>query len=65
MEFFRIAIEETVINEFFVEANDKNEAIDTAIQKYDDGELVLDPDHFKSRQMAVVNNTSPTEWFEF
>jgi len=65
MELFCIAIEETVINEFFIEANDEIEAIDIAIRKYDDGEFVLDPGHLTARQMAVVEHTTPTEWFEF
>jgi len=41
MELFRIAIEETLINEFLIEADDKNEAIDITIRKFDDGEFVL------------------------
>ena len=34
MELFRVAIEETVIDEFLIEADDRDEALDIAIQKY-------------------------------
>jgi hypothetical protein len=65
MELFQIAIEETVIDEFFVEANDKDEAMDIAIRKYKRGEFVLEPGGLIAKHIAVVNYTSPTEWFEF
>jgi len=65
MEMFRIAIEETVIDEFLIEAINRDEAIDIAIRKYKEGEFVLDPGNLIAKQMAVVNYTSPTEWFDF
>jgi len=65
MELFRVAIEETVIDEFLIEANNRDEAIDIAIQKYKKGELVLEPGNLISKQIAAVNYASPTEWFEF
>jgi len=64
MELFRIAIEETVINEFFIEASDKNDAIDIAIRKYEERAFDWDPDNIIVKQMAVVDLTSPTEWFK-
>jgi len=65
MKMFRVAIEETVIDEFLIEANDKDEALDIAIQEYQEGELILEPGNLISKQIAAVNYTSPTEWFEF
>ena len=65
MELFRVAIEETVIDEFLIEADDRDEALDIAIQKYKEGELVLEPGNLISNQIAAVNYTTPTEWFKF
>ena len=65
MGTYRIAIEETVIDEFLVKANDEEEAIKIAIRKYDAGEFVLEPGTLITKQMAVVDCNSPTEWFEF
>ena len=65
MGMFRIAIEETITDEFIVEAYDKDEAIDIAIRKYEEGEFVLEPGNLIVKQMAVVNYISPTEWFAF
>ena len=65
MSLFRIAIEETVIEEFEIEANNEEEAIDLAIQKYRDSEFVLSPGNLITKQMAVVDYKSPTKWFEF
>ena len=65
MELFRVAIEETVIDEFLIEATDKNEAIDIAIRKYREGDFVLEPGNLISKQIAVVDHNSPTDWFEF
>ena len=65
MELFRIAIEETVVDEFILEADNKDDAIEIAIQKYKEGEFILEPGNLIGKQMAVVDYTSPTEWFEF
>ena len=65
MKLFSIAIEETVVDEFLIEANDRYEAIDIAINKYKKGEIVLEPGNLMTKQIAVVNYTDSTEWFEF
>lgn len=64
MKKFIIAIEETVVQEFEVMAEDSIEALEIAEQKYRKGELVLEPGEVQFRQMASVGN-EPTEWMEF
>ena len=65
MKLFRIAIEETIVDEFILEANNEDDAIEIAIQKYKEGEFILEPGNLIVKQMAVVDNTTPTEWFAF
>lgn len=64
MEKFKIAIEETIVKEFEVWAEDSCEALDIAKDKYNNGEFVLDPGDVQFKQMASVGN-EPTEWIEF
>lgn len=64
MKKFIIAIEETVVQEFEVMAEDSIEALEIAEQKYRKGEFVLEPGEVQFRQMASVED-EPTEWMEF
>ena len=64
MKKFTIAIEETVVQEFEVWAEDCFEALDIAEEKYNNGEFVLEPSEPQFRQMASVGD-EPTEWIEF
>ena len=64
MKKFTIAIEETVVQEFEVWAEDCFEALDIAEEKYNKGEFVLAPGEVQFRQMASVGD-DPTEWNEF
>lgn len=65
-QLFRVAIEESVVQEFDVFANDTGEAIDSAITKYRAGEFVLKPCLPQFRQIAVSYPSSDTsEWMEF
>lgn len=64
MKKFIIAIEETVVQEFEVIADDSIEALEIAEQKYRKGEFVLEPGEVQFRQMASVG-VDPTEWIEF
>ena len=66
MKKFRIAIEETVVDEFDIYANDAEEAMRIAEKKYRKGEIVLEPGDCQFRQMAIVRpNNEVTEWVEF
>ncbi len=64
MKKFIIAIEETVVQEFEVMADNSIEALEIAEQKYRKGEFVLEPGEVQFRQMASVGD-EPTEWMEF
>lgn len=62
---FVIAIEETVCQEFDVEAENAEQAIELAENKYRSGEFVLEPGECQYAQMAVVNpEERTTEWIE-
>ena len=64
MKKFTIAIEETVVQEFEVMAEDSIAALEIAEEKYYSGEFVLAPGEVQFRQMASVGD-EPTEWMEF
>lgn len=66
MTKYTIAIEETVVEEFEIEANDFGEALEIAAEKYRKGEIVLRPGEVQFKQMAVVKpDCESTEWSEF
>lgn len=66
MKKYIVAIEETLVDKFEVEANDFNEAIDIAKEKYRKGEFVLYPGEVQFKQMAIVSpSCEHTEWNEF
>lgn len=66
MKKFTVTIEETVTQDFKVEAETAEEALRIAEEKYSDGEFVLEPGEVIAKKMAI---TSPinraTEWREF
>ncbi len=64
MKKFIIAIEETVVQEFEVMADDSVQALEIAEEKYRKGKFVLEPGEVQFRQMASVGD-EPTEWMEF
>lgn len=66
MKTVKVAIEESVVQEFEidVDAENENSVIDIAIQKYKNGELVLEPGEVQFRQIAIVEPNS-SEWIEF
>ena len=66
MKKYTIAIEETIVDEFEIEANDFNEAMNIAEEKYRKGEFVLSPREVQFKQMAVISpSCERTEWNEF
>lgn len=63
---FVIAIEETVSEYFEVEAEDAEEAIVIAEEKYNKGEFVLEPGNLVYKQMAIVKPADEvSEWIPF
>ena len=66
MKKYKIAIEETIVQEFEVWAKDDEEAVKTAERKYQNGEFVIESGECQFRQMAITDpNNEVTEWFEF
>ena len=60
------AIEETIVQEFTVYAENSEEAFEIAEKKYNSGEFVLEPGEVHYKQMAVISpEDEATEWVEF
>ena len=63
---YTITIEETVAKDFEVEANDAEEAYETAEWKYKSGEFVLDPGKCQFKQITITApSNETTEWRKF
>lgn len=63
---YKVIIEETLSEEFEVEAKTKEEAIDIAEKKYRNGEIVLEPGNLTAAQMVALlgneNLQETTKW---
>lgn len=65
MEFV-VTIEETVAQDFKIEADSFEEAMKKAEEKYKSGEIVVDSGEVHHKQMAAsYNGEFMTEWTEF
>lgn len=65
MKKFTIAIEETVVEEFDVVAENETEALDIAFHKYKKHDFILENGEVQYSQMAVVSpNINNIEWIE-
>ena len=66
MKKFKVIIEETVSQEFEVEAEDFESAEDIATAKYYEGEFVLEPGEVNYRQMSIIDDETKeqTSWFD-
>lgn len=66
MKKIKVTIEEHVSQTFEVEANDIEEAMEIAEEKYNNGEFVLEPGELTAKlMMADDGNGDCTEWVEF
>lgn len=66
MKCFKIAIEETVVSEFEVIAENADEAMEIAEMNYRKGKFVLEPGEVQFKQMAIVApENEVSEWTEF
>lgn len=66
MQIYKIAIEETLVEEFEVMANSAEEALEIAEEKYQEGEFVLAPGEVQYKQMSVIKPVmEATNWIEF
>ena len=64
MKTYKIGIEEIVSAVLEVEAEDSEQALEIAKEKYRLGEFVLEPGELQSKNIAVLEPES-TEWKEF
>ena len=66
MTKYTIAIEETIVKEFEVFADNTVVAMRIAEKKYKEGDFILNPGEVQFTQMSVVNpSDETTEWCEF
>ena len=66
MKKYKIAIEETVTEEFEVEADNLHKAMEIAAKKYYDGEFVAAPGEAQAKKMAVIEpDCENSAWTEF
>lgn len=67
MEKFIVTIEEMVSDDFEVLAENYEEAEKIAVEKYKNGEFVLEPGNLVAKQMKIHNITDDvrTDWIEF
>lgn len=66
MKEFVITIEEHISQNFVVEANNAEEAMEIAEKKYERGDFTLEPGNLVAKQMAIISpDGEATEWCEF
>lgn len=63
---WKVTIEETVSDTFEIEVGENEDAIEVAIQKYRDGELVLEPGELQNAQLMAesADGNECTQWVE-
>ena len=64
---FKITIEEVITDDFWVEAETMEEAMEIAQNNYYSGEFVLEPGSLVAKQMMATDRETEktTEWVEF
>lgn len=66
MKKYTVTIEETISEDFEVQANSAEQALGIAARKYKGGEFVLCPGELTYKQICVSSPESEiTEWSEF
>ena len=61
----KVIIEERISQEFEVEAENIEEAMEIAEEKYYDGEFVIDNGNVTCREMMADDGEEQTDWTEF
>ena len=65
MKTYRVIIEETISEEFELEAESEKEAISKAMDAYKSGEFILEPGNFEYAQLKVIDEDEKcSEWIE-
>ncbi len=62
---YKIIIEELISEEFFIEADSKDDALKEAIRKYNSLEFVLCPGNVEQKRICVEENQEESNWIEF
>ena len=66
MKNYVIAIEETVVQNFEVEANSQEEALRKIETGYKNGHYVLESGEVQAKKMSVLNSDNKSDkWIEF
>ena len=66
MKKYRVVIEETISEEFEIEAISEDDAISKAIQEYNEGNFVVGSDNVECRQISVVGEDGELkDWVTF
>jgi len=67
MKKFEVTIEEVISQTFELQAENLEQAIDLAMEKYGNGEFVLEPGELESKTMMVKDTETEeeTNWFDF
>ena len=66
MKKYRVVIEETISEEFEIEATSEKDAVARAIQEYNAGNFIVSSDNVEQRQISVVDEDGElTDWIAF
>ena len=66
MRKYHVVIEETISEEFEIEANSEEDAVSNAIQEYKAGNFIVGPDNVECRQISLVDEDGElTNWITF
>ncbi len=64
---YKVTIEETVSDEFEIEADSEEEDFEKASKEYDEGKIVLEPGKLISKQISITDEKGNPliDWVEF
>ena len=63
---YRVVIEETISEEFEIEAISEDDAISKAIQEYEEGNFVVYSDNVECRQISIIGKDGEIkDWIMF
>ena len=63
---YRVVIEETISEEFEIEATSEEDATSKAIQEYEAGNFVVGSDNVECRQISIIGTDGElTDWIKF
>ena len=57
---YKVKIEETVCDEFEIEADSEEEAFEIASKQYNEGKIVLEPGNLVSKYISIADENGKT-----